>query len=142
MDFANSRATDPRFLADLSHVHAARAAASAGAVCAELVFGYRRHLTWDAEGCGTCYGADELDELEGLMPGIASSARAHADVIEQDGTHAVKAGPCARVEGLEAFARLRARLDRCLTGARLAKDRAAAVLPDLITGPSATTLVR
>src|SRR3990172_10061766 len=83
-------------LADLCHVHAARAAGAVGSVCAELVFGYRRHMAWNAEGCATCYGGDELDELEGLMPGIASAARAHGDVVEADGSHAPKAGPCAR----------------------------------------------
>lgn len=113
---------------DLCHANAARAAATTGTICAELVFGYRRHLAWDAEGCASCYGADELDELEGLMPGIGSSARAHSDVIEADGSHAAKAGPCATADGIEAFTRLRARLDRCLTGARRAKDRAAAAL--------------
>lgn len=119
------------FDVDVCHVHAARASSAVGTVCAELVFGYRRHLVWDAEGCATCYGGDELDELESLIPGIASEARAHADVIEADGSHAAKAGPCVRFEGVETFTRLRARLDGCLTGARLAKDRVAAALPQL-----------
>ncbi len=126
-----------RFAADVCHVHAARASAAAGTVCAELVFGYRRHLAWDAEGCATCYGGDELDELEGVIPGIASEARAHADVVEADGSHAAKAGPCARFDGVETFTRLRARLDGCLTGARVAKDRAAAALPQVISGTPA-----
>lgn len=121
------------FDADVCHVHAARASAAAGTVCAELIFGYRRHLGWDAEGCATCYGGDQLDELESLIPGIASEARARADVIEADGSHAAKAGPCARFEGVETFTRLRARLDGCLTGARLAKDRAAAALPEIMS---------
>jgi hypothetical protein len=114
--------------ADLSHAYAAHAAAIAGATCAELVFGYRRHLSWDAEGCATCYRAEELDELEGFMPGIGSSARAYGEVIEADGTHAAKAGPCATIDGVETFMRLRARLDGCLPGARRAKERAAAAL--------------
>jgi hypothetical protein len=113
---------------DLSHAYAAHAASAAGALCAELVFGYRRHLTWDAEGCATCYRAEELDELEGFMPGIGSSARAYGEVIEADGRHAAKAGPCATADGVEKFMRLRARLDGCLTGARRAKERAAAAL--------------
>jgi hypothetical protein len=113
---------------DLCHVQAAHAAASAGAACAELVFGYRRHMVWDSEGCASCYGGDELDELEAMAPGIASSARAAADVVEADGSHAAKAGPCARFDGLDAFMRLRNRLDGCLTGARLARDRAAAAI--------------
>lgn len=121
-------------LVDLCHVQSARAAGDIGTLCAELVFGYRRHLHWDAEGCATCYRSDDLDELEGLIPGIASEARAHSDVIEADGSHASKAGPCVLFEGVEAFTRLRARLDGCLTGARLAWDRAAAALPDVLAG--------
>ncbi len=136
VDFVEDAGAPPQFLSDLCHVQAARAAAAVGGVCAELVFGYRRHLTWDAEGCATCYCAEELDELEGIIPGIASGARGKADVIEADGTHAAKAGPCAGINGVEAFTRLRTRLDACLTGARLAKDRAAAVLPDLLAGSS------
>jgi hypothetical protein len=122
------------FATDLCHAHAARAAGAVGGLCAELVFGYRRHLAWDAEGCSACYGAEALDELEGLIPGIASAARAHSDVVEANGSHAAKAGPCARVDGIEAFTRLRARLDGCLTGARIAKDRAAAALPRVLSG--------
>ena len=122
------------FATDLCHAHAARAAAAVGGVCAELVYGYRRHLAWDAEGCSTCYGAEALDELEGLIPGIASSARGCTDVVEADGSHPAKAGPCARFDGVEPFTRLRARLDGCLTGARLAKDRAAAELPRVLSG--------
>ena len=40
----------------------------------------------------------------------------------------LKAGPCVKFTGLEEFVRLRAKLDGCLTGARLAKDRAAEAL--------------
>ncbi len=122
---------------DLCHTYGAHAAAAAGSVCAELVFGYRRHLSWDAEGCAACYNAGELDELEGLMPGIASTARGYADVIEADGAHAAKAGPCATFDGVETFTRLRARLDGCLTGARRAKERAAAALPDVYSNAPA-----
>lgn len=113
---------------DLCHVHAAHAAAAIGAACAELVFGYRRHLVWDAEGYATCYSTDDLDELEGLMPGIACAAYVTSDVVETNGSHAAKEGPCARIDGIETFTHLRTRLDRCLTGARLAKERAAAAL--------------
>ena len=121
-----------QFYTDLCHVEAARAAGKVAARCAELVFGYRRHPAWDAEGCASCYRADDLDTLEGWIPGIASSARAHSDVIEADGAHAAKAGPCAKADGLEIFLRLRAKLDGCLTGARLAKDRAASALPRVL----------
>ncbi|MHB0970622.1 MAG: hypothetical protein ACYC7A_19315 [Thermoanaerobaculia bacterium] len=113
---------------DLCHVHAARAAAATGAACAELVFGYRRHLSWDAEGCASCYASDELDGMETMIPGIGNAARMTADVVEADGSHPVKAGPCASFTGMDAFIRLRNRLDGCLTGARIAKDRAAAAI--------------
>ena len=110
---------------DLCHIQSARAAGEVGRICAELVFGYNRHPAWDAEGYKGCFRSDELDELEGFIPGI--SACAH-DVVGEDGSHPSKAGPCASCKGLEAFQRLRTKLDGCLTGAQLAKDRAAEAL--------------
>jgi hypothetical protein len=50
------------------------------------------------------------------------------DVVEADGSHPEKAGPCARFDGVDTFMRLRNRLDGCLTCARIAKDRAAAAI--------------
>jgi len=116
------------FLTDLCHVQAARAAGEVGRACAELVFGYNRHPAWDTEGCATCYQADDLEALESVIPGIASLARGYTDVIESDGSHPPKAGPCARFDGLDQFSRLRVRMDGCLTGSQLAKDRAAEAL--------------
>jgi len=116
------------FLTDLCHVQSARAAGEVGRICAELVYGYNRHPAWDTEGCSTCYQADDLEALESVIPGIASLARGYTDVIEADGSHPPKAGPCARFDGLEQFGRIRARLDGCLTGSQLAKDRAAEAL--------------
>lgn len=113
---------------DLCAVYGARAAAAAGTTCAELVFGYRRHLTWDAEGCATCYDSEQLDELEAIMPGIASGARTSSDVLGAGGSHPAKRGPCANANGVETFVRLRSRLDACLSGSRIARDRAAAAL--------------
>jgi hypothetical protein len=130
---AGSSRVPTELLLDISHLHAARTAAAVSALCAELVHGYRRHPAWDAEGCASCYGADELDELEGLMPGFASTARAQTDVIEADGSHTAKAGPCVRLSEVEGFTRLRAKLDGCLTGARLAGDRAVAALAATFT---------
>jgi hypothetical protein len=120
--------TEASLRRDLSHVYAARVSALAGATCAELVFGYRRHLVWDAEGCEACYAADELDDLEAMIPGMASGARTTPDVIEADGSHAAKEGPCVRFDGVDTFMKMRNRLDGCLTGARIAKDRAAAAI--------------
>jgi alkylation response protein AidB-like acyl-CoA dehydrogenase len=119
------------FFADLCHVQVARAAGETGRICAELVFGYNRHPGWDG-AAAACYQCEDLEALEGVMPGIAASARAVADVIEADGGHADKAGPCVRLAGDEAFARPRRRLDGCLTGARLAKDRAAQALTQVM----------
>jgi alkylation response protein AidB-like acyl-CoA dehydrogenase len=110
------------FLTDLCHVQTARSASEVGRVCATLVFGYNRHPAWDAEGYQGCYNVSELVELESIMPGLASVA---VDVVGDDGSHPPKAGPCVRFDGLEAFTRLRTRLDGCLTGSQLAKDRAA-----------------
>jgi alkylation response protein AidB-like acyl-CoA dehydrogenase len=43
-----------------------------------------------------------------------------------------KAGPCVSQEGIEEFIKLRAKLDGCLTGGRLAKDRAAKSLLEVM----------
>lgn len=128
IELVATRLADAELRSDLSRLQAARTAAATGATCAELVFGYRRHLVWDAEGCATCWSGEDLDELEALMPGIASGARMNADVLEADGSRPRKAGPCVRFDGVEAFTRLRSRLDGCLTGARIARDRAAAAI--------------
>jgi alkylation response protein AidB-like acyl-CoA dehydrogenase len=116
------------FLMDLCHVQSARASGEVGRICAELVYGYNRHPAWTDESCQACYGTEDLDVLEGIIPGIASSARAYSDVTEPGAAHPLKAGPCACFTGLEPFVRLRMKLDGCLTGARLAKDRAAEAL--------------
>ena len=62
------------------------------------------------------------------MPGIVACARSMTDVIETDGTHRPKTGPCVRFRGVETFVRMRSRLDGCGTGTGLAKDRAARAL--------------
>ena len=116
------------FLTDLCHIHSARAAGEVGRICAELVHGYNEHPAWTEQSCRACYGAEELDMLEGIIPGIASGARGCSDVMETDQLHPTKAGPCVCLDGLEPFVRLRLKLDGCLTGARLAKDRAADAL--------------
>ncbi|GAB4231824.1 MAG: hypothetical protein Kow00109_04060 [Acidobacteriota bacterium] len=116
-----------QFFTDLAHVQAAAAAGEVGRICAELVYGYNRHPAWDAEACSRSYRQDELEVLEGLVPGISSTARTYADVMDGE-THPQKAGPCVRFEGYEEFVRKRCKLDGCLTGARLAKDRAAAAV--------------
>jgi alkylation response protein AidB-like acyl-CoA dehydrogenase len=121
------------FFTDLCHVQSARAAGEAGRVCAEIVHGYNRHPAWDETSCHACYCAEELASLEGVIPGIDGSARAYSDVSETGENHPCKAGPCVKFDGLEDFARLRAKLDGCLTGCRLAKDRAAEALTKVMT---------
>jgi alkylation response protein AidB-like acyl-CoA dehydrogenase len=111
-----------QFYSDLCHIQAARSAGEVGRICAELVFGYNRHPAWDEKGYKGCYSSDEIEQLEGWMPGITSIA---IDVVGQDGSHPVKAGPCASCHGAGGFQPLRTKLDACLTGSQLAKDRAA-----------------
>ena len=121
------------FFTDLCHVQAARAAGEVGRICAEIVHGYNRHPAWDDASCHSCYGAEELTALEGIIPGLDASARAYSDVAEAGGAYPPKAGPCVKCEGLEGFVALRAKLDTCLTGCRLAKDRAAESLTKVMT---------
>ncbi len=111
-----------RFLSDLCHVQAAQAAGEVSRICAELVFGYNEHPMWDKRGCSACFSTAELDELEETMPGIAAIA---IDVVSADGRHPMKAGPCASCAGAGEFLRLQNNLCSCLSGSRLAKDRAA-----------------
>ncbi len=114
-------------LADVCHAHVAHACGEVGRICAELVFGSLRHPAWDTDA-HTCYRAEDLDALEEYVAGLTSTARAYSDVIEADGSHPPKAGPCVRFDGVEEFVRLRTKLDGCLAGAHIAKMRAAASL--------------
>jgi alkylation response protein AidB-like acyl-CoA dehydrogenase len=127
------------FLSDLCHTQAARAAGEASRICAELVFGYNRHPRWDEAEHRTCFLAAELEELEETMPGICAMA---TDVLAADGSHPHKAGPCAGCAGSEEFLRLQSKLTTCLTGSRLAKDRAAetvarVMIPEALDYPAA-----
>jgi len=117
------------FFGDLCHVQSAHASGESARICAELVFGYNRHPAWDEAGYKGCFYRDELEELEGFIPGIAACA---TDVVENDGSHPPKAGPCARCNGAEQFLALHNKLDTCLTGARLAKDRAAEAVSEMM----------
>jgi len=113
------------FLTDLCHVQAARAAGEVGRICAELVHGYNRHPVWDGECCGTACELGELDSIDWFVPDPTGGS---PEAAAPRGPHPPKAGPCVRFDGLEEFVRLRLRMDGCLTGARLAKDRAATAL--------------
>ncbi len=117
------------FMTDLCHVQTARASGEVARICAELVFGYNRHPAWDAEGAHGCFLQDELEALEGFIPGIAACT---VDLVLSDGSHPKKAGPCAKCNGAETFLTLHNKLDTCLTGTRLAKDRAAEAISKLM----------
>ncbi|MGZ4787160.1 MAG: acyl-CoA dehydrogenase family protein [Terriglobales bacterium] len=111
-----------QFMTDLCHVQSARAAGEVSRICAELVYGYNRHPAWDSEGYKACFLSDELEAYESFAPGLGSCA---PDVIAINGTHPAKAGPCAGCAGSADFLHLQNKLATCLTGSRLAKDRAA-----------------
>ncbi|HWG22226.1 MAG TPA: acyl-CoA dehydrogenase family protein [Terracidiphilus sp.] len=113
------------FLSDLCHVQAAQAAGEVSRICAELVFGYKRHPSWNDSGCSQCFSVEELQDFEETMPGITTMV---LDVLKADGTHPDKAGPCATCAGENDFLHMQNKLARCLSGSRLAKDRAAETL--------------
>jgi alkylation response protein AidB-like acyl-CoA dehydrogenase len=128
-----------QFLSDLCHTQAAQAAGEASRISAELVFGYNRHPAWDDQEHRNCFQAAELEEFEETMPGITAMA---VDVLAIDGSHPDKAGPCAGCEGSSEFLRLQSKLTTCLTGSRLAKDRAAetvskVMIPEALDYPAA-----
>jgi alkylation response protein AidB-like acyl-CoA dehydrogenase len=111
-----------QFLSDLCHTQAAQAAGEVSRICAELVFGYNHHPAWNEEDHRNCFLTSELEEFEETMPGISAMA---LDVVDADGNHPQKAGPCAGCAGSDEFLRLQSKLTTCLSGSRLAKDRAA-----------------
>ena len=91
------------FLTDLCHVQAARAAGEISRVCAELVFGYNNHPIWAEESC-SCESKQDR-----------------------------KAGPCPEIpESVQPFLAMSNKLNICLTGSRLAKDRAANALSQVM----------
>jgi hypothetical protein len=106
----------------LCHTQAARASGEVARICGELVFGYNQHPAWDECGSKQCFSTAELDDFEVTMPGISGFA---VDVLGADGSHPIKAGPCAGCAGASEFLRLQNKLTMCLSGSRLAKDRAA-----------------
>jgi hypothetical protein len=115
---------------DLCHGQTSRAASLAGQVCAELVCGSQIHPKWDAS-CHECVVADEVDALEVLMPGISYGARLTGDVLESDGSHPDKAGPCVQMGKLAGFLSRRKKLDGCLSGSWLARQRAVQRLQEM-----------
>jgi alkylation response protein AidB-like acyl-CoA dehydrogenase len=129
------------FFTDLCHTQAARAAGEAGRICAELVYGYNLHPSWKVDGGRVCFTKEQAETMEGIMSGVCGLAEGLGEVVSPDGSHAVKAGPCVCFDGKETFQKLRNKLDGCLTGARLAKDRAAdavsqVMIPEALDYPS------
>ncbi len=102
------------FLTDLCHVQAAAAAGEAARICAEQNYGNNAHPAWTPHN--RCAGppTPEPGTVEAFVTGLVHGP--------------LKAGPCVHFQGMEQFARLRVKLDGCLTGCRLAKDRAAEAL--------------
>lgn len=97
------------FFSDLAHVQAARAAGEVGRICAELVFGFQPHPAWQAaQNCGS--------PAASCACGVKDAA----------------SSCCVDTAGLEDYFVLRAQLDRCLSGARIAKERAAAALTEVM----------
>ncbi|HEY6099545.1 MAG TPA: acyl-CoA dehydrogenase family protein, partial [Anaeromyxobacter sp.] len=113
-----------KFFADLCKVQATRAAGEVGRICAELVHGYNRHPSWDADGRRACWSVTDMEELEEVFPELTKIGTGP----KLPHTHADKEGPCVGCEGATDFRTLRAKLDGCITGAYLAKDRAAEAL--------------
>lgn len=120
------------FYTNICNVQCAAAAGEVGRICAELIHGYNRHPSWDEESCQQCFDEQEIDDFETVAAGISASAP-ESQVIKTGDAHPCKAGPCVELsQGLVDFAKLRSKLDTCLTGSRLAKDQAAAALTEVM----------
>ena len=105
------------FFTDLCHAQVARAAGEVGRICAELIFGYNRHPAWEDEAYEGCIQDEDLVSIGGALPGLPG--------LSAGVPPTPKAGPCVGFQGYEEFVRMRVKLDGCLTGSQLAKDRAA-----------------
>lgn len=116
------------FFCDLCQVHAARTAGEVGRICAELVYGYDRHPAWECNAMGSCTQSIVADVLDQAMPGYSKFAESIARELGGEELEPEKAGPCVCMASEDAFTRRRTKLDGCLTGTRLAKDRAAQAL--------------
>ncbi|OIQ52141.1 Acyl-CoA dehydrogenase, short-chain specific [Pseudodesulfovibrio hydrargyri] len=103
------------FYKDLCHVQAARAAGEVARICSELVYGYN----WNR--CPTPDGGI----AEKCEPELKSK-----EECAQDGTLGDQS-KCARPD-LVRFRELKATLDMCLAGSRLAKDRAGNALAEVM----------
>ncbi|MEN6625093.1 MAG: acyl-CoA dehydrogenase family protein [Candidatus Sumerlaeia bacterium] len=110
---------------DLCHAFAARAASEVGRIASELMFGYNAHPAWTdepAEGACCCGCNGEPDVVAEMIPELSEGGCCSAP----------KAGPCVSFAGVEPFLQLRIKLDGCLSGSRLAKDRVATALTQVM----------
>jgi len=112
------------FFSDLANVHCARAAGEVGRITSELVYGYDRHPAWQLDECGGCSLAVIADVLDEAMPGYSAYSEKFAADIDRASIEPDKAGPCPCKREAGPFEKLRKKMDGCLTGTRLAKDRA------------------
>ena len=85
------------------------------------MYGYLRHPGWDG-GCNSCVREEEIFAIESMVPGASGFC---SDFVREDGSHDAKAGPCVQPQGLGDFIKLRTKLDGCMAGSMLARDRAA-----------------
>lgn len=99
------------FYKDLTHVQAARAAGEVARICTELVYGFNLCTCPTPDG-----GIAEKCEPEGMSNNECAP----------DGTLGDQSR-CAR-EDLAEFRRLKATVDMCMSGSRLAKDRAGSAM--------------
>ena len=74
---------------------------------------YNRHPAWDGTSCQSCYQAEELDALEGIIPGIARLGLIRTSLKPAN----TRGRPGVKAIGRKPFAPAR-RLDDCLTGCR------------------------
>lgn len=111
------------FFSDLAHVQAARAAGEVGRITSEIVYGYRAHgMHPDISRLCGCKSRDP-DGIGGAGQQGVNSGTPNSGVAGLGW-----AGALPELGELTPFAELRLKLDLCLSGARLSKDRAAQAL--------------
>ena len=110
-----------QFLSDLCHTQAAQAAGEVSRICAELVFGYNRHPAWDEEGATAASSPANSKSTKRPCP-----ASPPWPSMSWPPTAPIRKGrPLRRLRRHSDFLRLQNKLTTCLSGSRLAKDRAA-----------------
>lgn len=120
------------FFSDLSRVHTVRAAGEVSRICSELVYGYDRHEVWECDESGSCFAHRVNDALNEAMPGYSMTAEEVAAELTDTGDAPLKMGPCVCKTTHQDFNKLKTKLDGCLTGGRLAKDRAARAITEVM----------